>query len=994
MKTISKIIFLLSALFLIETVHAQQHHVEGTVTDKNDSPLAGVAIEELQSHRGTYTNSKGHFSITTEKGASLLFTYYGETQKLMVEDSSTLKIVMEGKMNVGEVVLLGSRAGARSSLNSLVPVDAFDMEGLSKNLGQGNLSRMLNEVIPSLSSITHSGMNITDFVDAPTLRGMSPAQTLVLINGKRLHPSSLINVTGGTSNGSVGTDLNTIPAFAIRKIEVLRDGASAQYGSDAIAGVMDLELKRTTDGLSGQISYGGYLTPEARNFHGNWDGDQVQVDLNYGTKLGKGDGFLNITGSFQHHEKTARSMDREGEIFSTYNAVQERAREDGIDIDRMYGNINTLSGSEQTQIIDAVKQYAEEIDYLDATDLDQIQNSSNMADLQNSLLTDVTTEELAYRGLERRDFSMKVGQPKGNTAQLFFNTEIPLNEDWKIYGFGGFNYRDNQITGYYRLPLLGIESSYQTGVNIPSLYPDGFLTKNQADIYDYTTTAGVRRTFGEWKFDFSNTLGQNIINVDNVDAPNATLRFDSPTEFSAGGFSFLQNTVNLDANRSYDILNGLDLALGAEYRLENYKLKAGDPVAYDTYDLNADVITSSTPNSDRPTDFFGNILPGGAQGFGGFNTSNEVNKNRNSFAGYVESQLHFSDWLSADGAVRYEHYSDFGSTVNFKLASLVRLIKDLNFRINGSTGFRAPSMAQTYYNTRTGIMTNGVSQTVGLFGNNSEIARLLGIPNLKEERSRSVSAGLTYRIPAINLSFTADAFITRVNNQIVLTGEFSAPTGDNLTQSEQEITDIFNENNIGKAKFFANAIDVRTRGIDITISHKYQSAGKFGIRNDFGLNLNEVNRVDDIHASPLLEKAGLVENYFDETAKTYLERSSPRVKFNMTDEVFLGKFSFFLQNSFYGNVWGGDNINFMDPSLPLEHTVHSGRVLTDLSVSYELNKELTFTLGSTNIFDVHQTKNYPQLNFDNQYPYDVRVSQFPLDGRFVFVKVNFALGKQ
>lgn len=989
MKPIIRIVLFAATFLLIQTGYAQ---IKGVVTDENDNPLIGVVVEVQRSQMRTLTDTEGRFEIDAPKGSVLIFSYQRKEQREKVGDAAETRVVIHVGLTLGEVVVLGSRTGARSRLESAVPVDVFDAGEMSKNLGQGNLSRMLNAAIPSLSSITHSGMNITDFVDAPTLRGMSPSQTLVLVNGKRLHPSSLMNITGGTSTGSVGTDLNTIPGFALQKIEVLRDGASAQYGSDAIAGVMDLQLKRSTDGLSGQISYGGYLTPEAHNFRGNWDGDQVQVDLNYGTKVGKRNGFLNLTGAFQHHQKTSRSMDRAGQIYSTYNAVQQRAREDGVDLDRMYGNINALNGSDLTQLMDLVKHYATQIDYLDASTLGQIQGAGNLADLQAALKGDITEQELAYRGLQRSEFSMKVGQPKGYSTHVFFNTEIPLNNDWRVYGFGGFHYRSNEITGYYRLPILGAKSPFQMGVNVPSLYPNGFLSGNTADIYDYTATAGVLKNIGQWKFDLSNTLGQNMIDVTNVNSPNATLGFKSPTRFSSGGFSFLQNTLNLDGSRDYDVLNGLVLSVGAEYRFENYKLKAGNPVSHESYDVHGNVVTTSTPDIERPTDLFGNLLPGGAQGFGGYNSSNVVDKNRNSFAGYIESQLHVNQWLTADGAIRYEHYSDFGSTVNFKLASLLRLAKYLNFRVSGSTGFRAPSMAQIYYNTRTGIMTNGVAQSVGLFGNNSEIARLLGIPHLAEERSRSFSSGLTYRIPALNLSVTVDGFITRVDDQIVLTGEFAAPAGSSLTPDEQKIADIFNRNNIGKAKFFANAIDVRTRGIDITISHRNQFNSKTKIENTFGLNLNEVERVGDIHASQLLEDAGLVGNYFDETAKVYLERSTPRLKFNLTNQLLIGKFDVFLQNVYYGNVWGADNKNFMDPSLPLEHTIHPGRILTDLSFSYQFAKQFALTLGATNIFNVRQSRNYPQLNFDNQYPYDVRVSQFPLDGRFVFAKIHFRLG--
>lgn len=989
MKPAFTIVLFLLSIFNI--AQAQKQKLEGVVTDENNVPLSGVMVEDVQSGDRSFTNQEGRFVIATEKGSVLLFSYLEKTIRQPVEDESLMRIVMKRDITLSEVVILGSRTGSRSRLESPVPVDVFDARDLSKNLGQGDLSRMLNAAIPSLSSITHSGMNITDFVDAPTLRGMSPAQTLVLINGKRLHPSALMNVTGGTSNGSVGTDLNTVPAFALQKIEVLRDGASAQYGSDAIAGVMDLQLKRSTGGLSGQVSYGSYVTPEANNFKGGRDGDQVQVDLNYGTRLGKRYGFLNLTGSYQYHEKTSRSMDRSGQIYSTYNAVQQRAREDGADLDNKFGNINALPAADLADLMALIKHYAAQIGYLDASVLDQIQHAGSLADLQGSLKGDVTEQELAYRGMQRGDFSMKVGQPKGFSTQLFLNTEVPLNDRWVAYGFGGFNYRLSKITGYYRLPIQGATSPFQMGVNVPSLYPNGFLSGNQADIYDYTLTAGVRRNAGPWAFDWSNTLGQNIIDVTDVHSPNATLGAKSPTSFSAGGFAFLQNTFNWDGQRTFDVLNGMDLSVGAEYRFENYRLKAGNPVAYESYDVNGQVVTPATPDIQRPTDFFGNILPGGAQGFGGYNSSNVVNKDRHSLAGYAESQLHFNDWLTADGAVRYEHYSDFGSTVNFKLASLIRLAPGLNFRMSGSTGFRAPAMAQIYYNTRTGIMTNGVAQSVGIFGNNSEIARLLGIPALKEERSRSVSAGFTYLVPSWNLSVTVDAFATRVNDQIVLTGEFAAPNGPDLNPGQQAIATIFSQNNIAKAKFFANAIDVRTRGLDVTINHQYRFTPKIRIHNNFGLNLNAVERVGDIHASPLLEEAGLVANYFDETMKTYLERSSPRFKFNLTNELSVGKFNIFLQNAWYGNVWGADNKNFMDPSLPLEHTIHPGRLLTDVSLSYELTKRFIITLGSTNILDVHQSRNYPQLNYDNQYPYDVRVSQFALDGRYVFARINFAL---
>ena len=193
-----------------------------------------------------------------------------------------------------------------------------------------------------------------------------------------------------------------------------------------------------------------------------------------------------------------------------------------------------------------------------------------------------------------------------------------------------------------------------------------------------------------------------------------------------------------------------------------------------------------------------------------------------------------------DGAVRYENYSDFGNTVNFKLASRIKLMKDLNFRFAGSTGFRAPSIHQIYYNTTSTLFTNGQLLEVGTFSNDSQIAGLLQIPKLKQETSQSVSAGFTYKIPALNLNITADGYWIKVKNRIVLTGQFARPTGDYnlMTPSQQKLWDAFNEAGVNAAQFFANAIDTETRGVDVVISHNYKTSG-FSLKNDFAINLNK-----------------------------------------------------------------------------------------------------------------------------------------------------------
>ncbi|MBJ5468790.1 TonB-dependent receptor plug domain-containing protein, partial [Salmonella enterica subsp. enterica serovar Derby] len=184
--------------------------------------------------------------------------------------------------NVEEVVILGSRSGARSKVDSPVPVDVFNIKESSLVLPQTNISQILNAIAPSFTSTVQTNSDGTDHLDPAQLRGLGPDQVLVLVNGKRRHTSALVNVNGTPGRGTVGTDLNAIPSFAINRIEVLRDGAAAQYGSDAIAGVINLGLKRDTGKLTGQFTYGGNLTPAANNHTGNFDGQNFQVDLNYG----------------------------------------------------------------------------------------------------------------------------------------------------------------------------------------------------------------------------------------------------------------------------------------------------------------------------------------------------------------------------------------------------------------------------------------------------------------------------------------------------------------------------------------------------------------------------------------------------------------------------------------------------------------------------------------------------------------------------------------
>ncbi|MDR2228918.1 MAG: TonB-dependent receptor [Flavobacteriaceae bacterium] len=914
-------------------------------------------------------------NILTEKksrvvltASVLFFAGFGQ-----VYGQETKKDSLKDK-NIDEVVIVGSRSGGRSKADSPVPVDVFNLKEASLVLPQTNINQILNAVAPSFTSTVQTNADGTDHLDPAQLRGLGPDQVLVLVNGKRRHTSALINVNGSPGRGTVGTDLNAIPSFALSRIEVLRDGASAQYGSDAIAGVMNLQLKRDTGKLTGQVSYGGYLTDAAKNHTGNWDGDQIQVDLNYGAKVGKKGGFVNVTFSSQYRNPTFRAGVESGNIYNAYNAIEKRASENGVNLSSYFSNINQIKGTPtEQQFVGLVHQYAQKVGYFDNAYQQQIQNAGSISALQGLLGGNYTDQELAYRGQDRRDFNMWVGQSKLNNNQIFVNAEIPLNDTWKVYTFGGYGYRYGTSGGFFRRPN---QSRTFTGI-----YLDGYLPKINTDIHDVSLSAGVKGTWDGWNVDFSNTFGQNSFNYTINNTGNTSLRFNSPSTFNAGGLRFLQNTINLDFSKKFDVLNGLNFAFGGEQRHENFQITPGEPTSYLTYDVNGNPVTDFV-NQVRPTDFFGSTLPGGSQVFAGFRDVNAVKKSRNSYAAYADAEVNFTNWLLVDGAVRYENYSDFGNTVNFKLASRIKLTKDLNFRFAGSTGFRAPSIHQIYYNTTSTLYTNGQLLEVGTFSNDSKVAGLLGIPKLKQETSQSVSAGFTYKIPALNLNITADGYWIKVKNRIVLTGQFTRPANPS-TPAQVELQQAFDAAGVNAAQFFANAIDTETRGVDVVISHNYKTAG-FSLKNDFAINLNKTKRVGDIHSSDLLHNAGLDNVYFSENSRIYLEEAVPRVKASLAHTLQFGKLDVYVRNTYYGKVTGADVI-----VQPDTHQIMSDRVITDLSVAYGFTKNISLTLGANNVFDVYPSRNLPVSSNNDQFVYTRSTSQFGMNGRYVFSRLNF-----
>ena len=991
--------------------------IKGRVVDEKGESLPGVTILVKGTTKGTTTDIDGNYTISAEIGDVLQFSYVGLETKSVTVTGSTLNVTLTGSgETLQDVVVIGSRNPTRTVTESAVPIDVISMKEIASQGAQVNLNQILNMVAPSFTSNTQTVADGTDHIDPAQLRGLGPDQVLVLINGKRRHTSSLVNINGSPGRGSVGTDLNAIPAFAIEKIEVLRDGASAQYGSDAIAGVININVKKNTNKLDVNIFGGGNLSKGANDHDGGFDGGNYQLDLNYGTSLGKEKSFINATGSFQLRDATSRAKDVTGTLFNGYNAVEQRAAEAGTNINALFGNITNTPNT--AQILTTIKQYAPGVSYFTGAQQTAILGATTISQMQTALNFDATAGELAYRGLERKNFNMRVGQSSLQSAQFFLNAAYPINDKLEAYAFGGTSFREGEAAGFYRRPN---QARSYTG-----LYPNGFLPEIHSTINDVSVAAGLRgMLFENWNFDLSNTFGRNAFDYNIENTVNASLRENSPTEFDAGGLAFAQNTTNFDMNRKFDVLKGLNVAFGAEYRHENFQINAGEPDSYNQYDINGGVVTGTTAANIRVTDFFGAARPGGAQVFPGFRPANAIDKDRNSVALYTDLELDVTDKWLVNGALRFENYSDFGNTTNFKLATRYKLTENINLRGAVSTGFRAPSLHQIYFNSTATQFVGGVPFEVGTFSNDSQAAELLGIPKLKQEESQSASVGFTAKIPEANLTLTADAYVVKIEDRVVLTDQFSRPGGTPAAGTPNAILNgLFDTAGATAATFFANAIDTESKGIDVVISHKTSFGNNVSLKTDLSGTFSNTYRVGEINASPVLEAAGQINRYYSEASRVYLQEAIPRVKANLTNSITYKKFDFFLRNVYFGKVTdpntadvNGDGrvegVIVNGQAVEIEHPIWGAKIITDLSVGFKITSAAKIVIGANNIFDIYpdanlgtQTAIRPRLvsgaidytaapatidlSNANQFVYSRNVSQFGQNGRFVFARLNFS----
>jgi len=968
-------------LFLAGLVQGQSS-ITGTISD-DSGPLLGVSVRIDGTVKGTITNLDGEYMIEVEPGTyKVVASYVGySTVASNVTVGNGETAVMDFNLSVGvlvdEVVVTGTRASNRTNLESPVPVDIINVNELSSRAPQVQVNQLLHQAVPSFSSNTQTISDGTDHIDPASLRGLGPDQVLVLLNGKRRHTTSLVNVNGTFGRGNVGTDLNAIPATAISNIEVLRDGAAAQYGTDAIAGVINVKLREEVNKLSVNLTTGANFTSEIGPFGGetkDFDGEVVNLGLNYGLPLGTEGGFVNFTGEFNYRGRTSRMQEFTGQIFNGYNAIERVALADGADI-------SALS-------LEQVQQYGDQVAYFDDATQNALKDLQDLSGLAAVLDFDATDQELAARGQERSDYNLLFGQSELRGGKFFANMEIPVGENAELYSFAGIGYRNGCSGCFYRLPAQSRTTT--------SIYEDGTVPRIKSNISDRSLGVGIRGTIGDWNADFSTVYGFNEFLYKITETSNATLGSSSPTEFDAGGHNFSQSTTNFDLAQYFQPggIQGVNVAFGGEYRFENYQIVQGSEQSFGNYDVNGNLVNPATPDSLLVRDYFGRIRPSGAQCFAGFLPTNAVDARRSSVAAYLDTEFDLTRALLVGAAVRFENYSDFGSTFNYKATARYKFSDNFALRAGHSTGFRAPSLHQIHFSRTSTIfsLVDGVSvpQEVGIFTNTSRAAQLLGIPDLQEETSQSFSAGFTAKVPAAGLRFTVDGYRVTIDDRVVLTGQFGPG-------EDPELQSIFNQAGATQAAFFANAISTVTQGLDVVIAHAISFGEGKSLRNELAGNFTQTEWDQDkgINASDLLREKGLVDTYFGQESRIYLEQAVPRVKMTLGNTLKLNKLTIYLRNTYFGETTEATTADIFDDELnQIDDSIdpyNDPQIITDLSFSYQVLESLNVTLGANNLLDVYPDLADPSFQSAGRFIYSRRSPQFSFGGRFLFARIAFTL---
>jgi iron complex outermembrane receptor protein len=823
---------------------AQTRNVSGVVTDKADgTPIAGVNVVAKNTGTGTATGSDGKFSFAVPTSVNtLVVSFVGyTTQEVTIPESNDVTISLEASSDMlSEVVIsVGSRGSQRTITDTPLPVDVLSSEDLGST-GQLTFDKALQYRVPAFNTVQTPVNDATSLLDPYELRNMGPSRTLILINGKRKNTSALIYTQTSPGRGETGADISAIPPDAIKRVEILRDGASAQYGSDAIAGVMNIILK--DDKSNGSVTLRTGITGEG-------DGEMVGISLNNGANI-LDQGFVNYTVDFSKVALASRSgkVSAEGEAgdFGAALVDVENFLDDMPDA----GNIN---GSPETTAAKFLVNGGVGIN-------DNTNVYFNGAYIYKKVNSFANYRTPYWRTLSDYPY---LADFFGDGTPASYKGYVPtFDGDLNDYNATlGFKSTKNGWNSDFSLTLGGNKQTYTVrnthNRNTAGVRnPDTFVGDLDGDGTVYVGPA----------YDLNGDL--TIDPNEGVELIQGTLKYmeNSPVTFRAGGTRFNHVVGNIDISKSLNDV--VSLSFGSEFRSETFEIIEGDVASYEA---------------------------GGADSFAGNSAENSFTANRYNIGGYLGFGFDITEDFLVDLTGRYEDYSDFGDAFVYKASTRYKFMEDkVTLRASYSTGFRAPSLHQIYTQKAQYSFVPGAGiQVSGLVNNVSREANLLGVPKLDAEKSSNLTVGVGVK-PTDNFSFTVDFYSIQMTDRIVLSTEIG-PSGD----PSQELDQILAANGIGSLSFFTNSMDSKTSGIDLVASYRNLALGSGELAFNLAGNYQLVNERDGAVNNPsIIEDAG--QSVLNTTTEALTFTSRPKFKAILGIDYTLSKFTFSLNNTMFG----------------------------------------------------------------------------------------------
>jgi iron complex outermembrane recepter protein len=908
------------AMLYTTTVMAQK--ITGTVTNAGN-PLTGISVSAKPSGKGVATGTDGKYSLALPEGTyKITFSGAGfqsvtETVTLASGDEKIVDAALTVSNETLEtVVLVGSRSLPRTSVGSPLPIDNVDAATL-KSTGQLTFDKALQYRVPSFNTVNTPVNDASTLLDPYEIRNLGPSRTLILINGKRKNLSSLLYVQFSPGRGETGADISAIPVEAIKNVEILRDGASAQYGSDAIAGVMNVILKDRYQ--YSNLTLTGGVTSKG-------DGGNYGLAFNSGANIGS-KGFINYTIGLGQQNNTVRSgiidLETEAATFNPYGSFETLDDFRGL-------TINDLDGTGVPINADGA----------DATQA-QLDNWNNVRLAQSSD---------AFKNVTVANYLKKY--PTGNnrngtgattSAKFEYNLGLPVGENGMFYSNAAYVFKKVISNANFRTPywrndagLLHVTdpgapdyTGYTYGSGSGQLQQQFVADRNagiykgyigyepsfEGDLSDYNATVGFKNEVNGWKQDISITVGgnQQLYGVNNT--VNRGLLKSSPTAFKPGGYGFSNVIGNFDISKS--LTDNFAMGFGTEARKETYKIVAGDTASYSGQ---------------------------GSNSFPGIDRVNAGSFSRYNIGAYADASFDVTKAFLINGTVRAEKYSDFGSAFVYKLSSRVKIADDkLVLRGSFSTGFRAPTLHQIYAQSTQASFAGGTIVTSGLFNNNSKQAFLLGIPKLKAEKSTNFTLGLGAK-PVKNLSLTLDYYDITIKDRIVYSSSISS---DDPTTT---LYQILQTADLVSVQFFINGIKTHTAGLDFVGSYRNIALGNGKLGINLAANYQTKN---EIVGSPTVPKAiaDAGSTILNTQIRSLLTESRPKYKAILGLDYHVNKFSVNLNNTLFGPAKFQDLDNGGSIMNNIKQVFKSA-IVTDLNLGYDFTDKVNFSVTINNLLNV------------------------------------------